>query len=194
MRALPSNCERFRLADTPYAHGLSIAPPSRVKRSDGFTLLEVLIALSMLIVGVLALTELSTLAIRAADRSRTTSAASIAADQKLEQLRALPFGFDESGAAVQDAELAPSPPDALSRNTGGYFEYLDAAGRVLDAGADTAAAFIRRWSIAPLAVHPTTTLAIEVLVLPRAAGANADPAAIVQGGARRATIRTRRGL
>jgi type II secretory pathway pseudopilin PulG len=165
-----------------------------VNRSNGFTLLEVLIAFSMLIVGVLALTELSTLAIRAADRSRLASAASLAADQKLEQLRAMPFGFDESGAAVQDAALAVSPPDTLSRNTDGYFEYLDASGRALDGDAGTAAAFIRRWSIAPLAAHPETTLAIEVLVLPRAAGANADPGAIVRGGARRATIRTRKGL
>lgn len=165
-----------------------------MKPSHGFTLLEVLIALSLLIVGVLAATELSTLAIRAADWSRLASAASIAADQKLEELRALPFGFDESGVAVQDPELAVSPSDALSRNTDGYVEYLDASGRILSGNADRASAFVRRWSIRPLAVHPATTLAIEVLVLPRMAGVNADPAAIVRGGARRATIRMRKSL
>ena len=167
-----------------------------MKRADGFSLLEVLIAFAILSVGVATLAAVSGLAIRAADDARRASVASVAADQKLEALRALSWGYDELGGAVTAVELGMSPGDALTRNVDGYFEYLDAAGRepVPDDEGRSAAvpSFVRRWSIQPLPAHPLTSIVIEVLVVPYAAGPNPPPSAALSRGARRLAIRTRR--
>jgi type II secretory pathway pseudopilin PulG len=166
-----------------------------MRRQDGFTLLEVLIALAMLIVGVGALAQLSIVAIRAADDARRASVASVAADQKLETLAALSWGYDDAGATVQDRAFDASPADSLTRNTDGYFEYLDAAGRVVDEDDEDGTdgrAFVRRWSIQPLPEHPLTTIVIEVLVVASLAGADPPPSQALRLGARRLTIRTRR--
>ena len=71
-----------------------------MKRADGFSLLEVLIAVTVLSVGVGALAQLSVLAIKAADAARRMSIASVAADQKLETLTALSWGFDTAGSGT----------------------------------------------------------------------------------------------
>jgi len=166
-----------------------------MKRQDGFTLLEVLMAFAVLSVGVGTLAQLSILAIRAADDARRASVASVAADQKLETLRALSWGYDDFGVAVQDAALEVSPGDSLTRNSDGYFDYLDAGGRAVDEGgegADDVRAFVRRWSIQPLPDHSLTTIIIEVLVVPSPSGSDAPPSQVLRRGARRLTVRTRR--
>jgi prepilin-type N-terminal cleavage/methylation domain-containing protein len=168
-----------------------------MKRQEGFTLLEVLIAFSVLSVGVGALAQLSMLAIRAADNARRASVASVAADQKLETFNALSWGYDDFGVAVQDAALGVSTGDSLARNSDGYFDYLDAAGRVVDEGgedADDKRAFVRRWSIQPMPGHPLTTIVIEVLVVPMLSGSDPPSSRALQRGARRVTVRTRRSL
>ena len=163
-----------------------------MQRVDGFSLLEVLIAFAVLSVGVSTLAAASAMAIRAAEDARRASVASGAADQKLETLRAASWGYDELGTAVQDGALAVSPSDSLARNTDGYFEYLDAAGRVVAEAASGTAAFVRRWSIQPLPAHPRTSIVVEVLVVPKPL--SAPTADALRSGARRLTIRTRRSL
>jgi len=169
-----------------------------MKRVDGFSLLEVLIAMTVLSVGVGALAQLSVIAIKATDAARRMSVASVAADQKLETLAALSWGFDELGLAVQDAELGASPVDSLARNHDGYFDYLDAAGRLVvdaaDEGASDAVAFVRRWSIQPLPDRPLTAIAIQVLVIPAVTGTDPPESLWLQSGARRLAIRVRRSI
>jgi len=169
-----------------------------MKRADGFSLLEALIALTVLSVGVGGLAQLSVLAIKASDAARRMSIASVAADQKLETLTALSWGFDEFGIAVQDAALALSPADSLARNHDGYFDYLDAAGRVVvDAADETpidAVAFVRRWSIQPLPDRPLTTIVIQVLVVPGTIGTDPPESLGLRSGARRLAVRVRRSV
>jgi hypothetical protein len=69
--------------------------------------------------------------------------------------------------------LQPSPSDALDRNVAGYCDFLGPHGGWLGAGAAPPAgtAFVRRWSIRPLAAAPAQALVIQVRVLDAEAAA-----------------------
>ncbi len=152
-----------------------------VKAPPGFSLLEALVATTILTVAVSALAGLSAMATRANDDAGAMSVATILAGQKMEQLRALAWGFDAAGAPVADTTtdttvvpprssggtgLSSSDGGALERNVPGYCDFLDAAGRSLGGGADapSGAAYIRRWSIAPLP-NADAVIVIQVRVM-----------------------------
>ena len=111
-----------------------------------------------------------------------TSAVALA-DQKLEQLRSLPWAFNTAstpGFPVSDTttdlsadpprpggrRLQPSPVATLEHDTPGYVDYLDANGRWVGKGPSPppGAYYLRRWSIEPLPVDPSNTLILQVLV------------------------------
>ena len=149
-------------------------PPAKSSSSSqrGFSLVEVVFSIALLTVvslGVAQLFAASTNANRVA-RSRTSTTAM--AEQKMEQIRSLSWGFDllGQGLPVTDtttnlavyphrddgAGLNPSPSDTLLRNTPGYVDYLDANGAWIGTG-DTptaGAVYIRRWAIVPLPTNP----------------------------------------
>jgi prepilin-type N-terminal cleavage/methylation domain-containing protein len=172
----------------------------------GFSLLEVVVALGILTTGVAALAQLATIAIRAnANAAETTTAALLARD-RMEQLRALAWAFDANGDGISDLTtdlaatptphsggvgLTPSPSDALSRNTAGYCDFVDANGRSLGGGATppARAIYIRRWSIAPLPAFPDTTLILQVFVTSVRSRGDASR---LPGEARLVTIKTRK--
>ena len=98
----------------------------------GFSLVEVLFALVVLSVAVSGLAHLFTVAAYTNARARATTYAAVLAQQKMEQLRGLAYGFDPGGGAVTDldtditvqpelpgggAGLQSSPPGALAANT-----------------------------------------------------------------------------
>ena len=152
--------------------------------SSGFSLVEVVISMGLLMtvsLGVAQLFAVSTHANRVARNQTSTSAL---AEQKMEQIRSLTWGFDLQGLglpvtdtttnlakyphAADGPGLNPSPSDALERNTSNYVDYLDANGVWLGTGTNTpsSAAYIRRWSITPLPTNPNNTIVIQVLVTP----------------------------
>ena len=130
----------------------------------GFTLVEVLLAMTLLVVGVSTLASLVVLA-----------------TQKMEQLRALTWGYDAAGRPIADTTtdltmfppggsgvgLTVSPAGALRQNTFGYCDFLDASGTPVGAGTDppARATFVRRWSIEPLPSNPANTLVLHVRVM-----------------------------
>lgn len=141
-----------------------------------------------------------------------TSTTSLA-EQKLEQLRGLTWGYDTEGQGlpVSDtttnlavdphtatgAGLNPSPANALNENTTGYVDFLDAHGTYVGTGTlvPGTAAFIRRWSIQPLPTNPNNTLILQVLVTP----ASNEARAVTDGTRRRmagdallTTVKTRK--
>lgn len=145
------------------------------------SLVEVLIALGLLTVIVLSLAQVERYTARAASAARYLTLATELAADKVDQLRSLTWSVDAAGAAVSDLQtdltsnperpaggtgLQPSPGGALDRDVAGYAEYLDAAGRSLGGApaAPAGSAFVRRWSIAPLAASPSMALVLQVRV------------------------------
>lgn len=141
-------------------------------RANGFSLLEAVVASAILITGVASLAQLVVAASRARAGAGAHSHAAVFVVDKMEELRALRFTVDADGAPVSDPRLAPSPADALERDTPGY--------------ADAPDGFARRWSVQPLRSDPLDTLVLQVRVT--ASGG-------VPGGTdvRMTTVRTRRG-
>jgi type II secretory pathway pseudopilin PulG len=159
----------------------STAKPRARGGAAGFSLLEVLFATSILTVGVVSLAQLFAISTKANTSSKSTTFAAILAEQKMEQLRGLTWGFDSLGLPLTDTTtnittvpeavtgglgLTPSPTGTLGANTDGYVDYLDERGNLLGGGATVraGATFIRRWSIEPLPTNPNNTLVLQVLV------------------------------
>lgn len=177
----------------------------------GFSLVEALLAVTVTTLAVSALVQLAILSARANDLAESTTFAAVLASQKLEQLRALTWTFDQDGAPISDTStdttmaperlsggtgLAPSPTNALLRSTPGYCDFLDASG--LSLGGSTTpparAAFVRRWSIG-LVGAATDTLVIQVSVM-RVRGQNRVGDTIARrlpGEVRMTGIKTRKG-
>jgi type II secretory pathway pseudopilin PulG len=147
----------------------------------GFSLLEVLFATTILTVAVVALAQLFVVATRANTGARATTFATVLAQQKMEQLRSLTWGFDTVGLPLTDTStditalaetptggkgLSPSPAGTLSANTDGYCDFVDGNGRSLGGGTTppAGAIYLRRWSVEPLPTNPNNTLVLQVLV------------------------------
>lgn len=144
--------------------------------------------------------------------ARNTTYATVLAEQKLEELRALTYGFDTEGLPVTDTSsntavspettsggrgLDPSPPTALQEDTTGYVDYLDEAGNKVGTGGNTppgSAIYIRRWSIMPLPTNPNNTLIIQVLVTRSKDRGDADDGAVARlpEEARMIAVKTRK--
>lgn len=171
----------------------------------GFTLLEVVIALSILCVAVLTIAQLLGLSAEGMAVSRAQTMTTALASSRLEQLRTLSFHFDDAGVRVTDlgtnlsvqnpgpggSGLSSAGADSLQTSTAGFVDYLDAHGQWVGNGTSVpaSAVFIRRWSIDALSGSPDA-IVLQVLVRPVPSGATA---AVRQGraDARLVTIRAR---
>jgi Tfp pilus assembly protein PilV len=114
----------------------------RWRTSEGFTLVEVLIASAMLMTAWLAAARLLTGAALANAVARAATRSTVLAAAKLEQLRATAF---------DDAALAPSPPGTLTADVGGYSDRPEPE-------------FARRWSVELLPALPADGRVVTVLV------------------------------
>jgi len=157
-------------------------------RQAGFTLVEVLVAMTLMACVAMGVAEIFAVTLAATQSARTQTSALVLASQKMEQLRALAWG---------GGDLSPSPGGALSNNTNGYVDYLDVRGRIVGAGASVpaGATFIRRWAVASLPADSANSIVLQVLVTTR----KRDAEARAGGGARQrmrddallTTVRTR---
>ena len=147
----------------------------------GFSLIEVLLATTLLTVGIISLAQLFAVSTRANTNARLTTFTTVLAQQKMEQLRSLTWGFDSQGLPLTDTStnitaaveaptggkgLTPSPVGALGENTDGYCDFLDGNGQSLGGGTTPPAnaIYVRRWSVEPLPTNPNNTLVLQVLV------------------------------
>lgn len=128
----------------------------------GFTLIETLIATTLLVTVLAGLAELMATSMRLTRASGQSGAALRAAQAKLESLCALRFGYDDLGVSVTDSRLAPSSSTSLTIDTERYVDWLDASGAVR-ASAD-GAEFVRRWRITSIAADDPETIAVDVCV------------------------------
>ncbi len=158
--------------------------PARFRSSKGFSLAEVLVSMGLLTTVSLGVAQLFALSTRANHIARGQTSTTAMAEQKMEQLRALTWGFDINGdglpvsdtttdLAVEPssgagAGLNPSPSSSLDQNTAGYVDYLDENGVYVGTGTTPpdGSVFIRRWSIQPLPTNPNNTIVLQVLVTP----------------------------
>jgi prepilin-type N-terminal cleavage/methylation domain-containing protein len=165
-------------------------PKGHFSDARGLSLIEVLVATAILTVCLVSLAPLFTLATTSNTAAAYTTEAAVLAEQKLEELRALPWTVDLAGAG-----LTLSPANALQENTAGYVDYIDAFGTALDGSGPKpppGASFTRRWSIEPLVADPANTLVIQALVIPRRDGSAPKPGIVrFHGAVRLVTVRTR---
>ena len=155
---------------------------TRVTREGGFTLVEVLIAMLVMMIMSRGVAQLFGVAIRATQAARYQTSTATLASQKMEQLRGLTWGFDNNGSGLPVTDttsdlsrepftnsgtgLNPSPSNSLDVNTVGFVDYLDARGQWMGTGATppATAMYIRRWNITPLPVNPNNSIILQVLV------------------------------
>src|SRR3954467_12165580 len=112
-------------------------------REGGLALIEAIVAAGLLAVSLVTLCELFVAAMRTNLDSRSTTYATVLAQQKVEELRALTWGFDPVGIPITDTTtntevdpaqpfggtgLSSSPVTALHRNTPGFADYVDRFG------------------------------------------------------------------
>ena len=148
---------------------------------QGFSLVEVLLATTLLSVAIVSLAQLFAVSTRANTNAKLTTFTTVLAQQKMEQLRSLTWGFDSQGLPLTDTStnitaaveaptggrgLTPSPVGALGENTDGYCDFLDRNGQSLGGGTTPPAnaIYVRRWSVEPLPTNPNNTLVLQVLV------------------------------
>jgi prepilin-type N-terminal cleavage/methylation domain-containing protein len=130
-------------------------PPS------GFTLIETLVAMAILLAVAVSLSPLLAQAAAARQRGASRTLASVAARNKVEQLRALPW-----------TSLPPSPALVLQHDVDGYSDCLP--------GDEARPTFVRRWSIVPLPADPAHLLLLRVVVLAPVGRIEASIAALVR--------------
>ncbi len=158
--------------------------PNGTRGLDGFTLVEVATALVLVVLLAAGAAELCAVAARASDRARLETTALALATARLEELRGLTWGYGDATAPAVVSDLSSnlaadppdasgggltiSPPGALDDDTVGYVDFLDRRGAWVGAGPSppAATAFVRRWSIQPVATA-ADALALQVRVLAR---------------------------
>jgi len=167
----------------------------------GFSLIEVLVALALIVILLTSVAQLFAFATASNVAARARAAAALLAEAKLEELRELSFGFDRQGIPSTDLTTDTTgdvsaaggsgltPGGSVVQTIAGYSDYVDPFGRRTDAART---AFVRRWSIQPLPSDPANALVIRVAVLRRQdAVAGRDPATIVSA-VHLITVRTRK--
>jgi len=182
-----------------------VGPRRRVASQEGFSLVEVLVAVVILVTGLIAVAELFIISTNANRAARRVTSTAVLAQQKIEQLRGLTWGFDDFGLPISDystdvtvtpptssggAGLQPSTGDTLAKATSGYVDYLDAFGAWVGTGASppAGAVYERRWSIDPLPTNPNNTLVFQVVV------DRIVPTSPAGDRARQVTLKTRKSI
>jgi type II secretory pathway pseudopilin PulG len=131
----------------------------------GFTLLETVVATGVLVTALAGIAQLFALSVRSTrDAGRQAVALGVAQD-KLERLRSLPYGFGPLGEPITDPGLAHTAAETLEQDTTGAVDFVDDQGAAVDVNATThGAAFTRRWRVTPIDNFVPEAIAVEVCV------------------------------
>lgn len=180
------------------------------RSEDGYALIETLVAAAIVVALAAGVAQVVVLTSAAVQASGTQGRALFLAVQKMEQLQSLAWTFDVDLQPVSDdsTSLALDPPAPGGRGlqasgplggpgSDGYVDYLDRDGRWVGTGPQPPAgtAFVRRWSVSPLAVPGGDALLLQVAVVAtgvRGAAATFDLRPNDPGITWLATVRVRR--
>jgi prepilin-type N-terminal cleavage/methylation domain-containing protein len=180
----------------------------------GFSLVEVVIAMGILTAVSLGVAQLFAQSQKANQAAKYRTSTTTLAEQKMEQLRSLTWGFDLAGQGLPLTDtssnlavypptsngpgLNPSPSNTLEQNVTNYVDYLDANGTWVGTGATppATAMYIRRWNVAPFPTNPNNTIVLQVLVTPvaneKARTASSFSRTRMTGDALLTTVKTRK--
>jgi len=178
---------------------------SRLAGEGGFSLIEVLAAAVILMTGLIAVAQMFVVSTNQNMAARRVTTTAVLAQQKIEQLRALTWGYDDFGLPISDISsditvtpptsaggvgLQPSPGDTLTTSTPGYVDYLDEYGLWIGTGASPpqGAIYVRRWSVEPLPTNPNNTLVFQVMV------GRVSPVGALSDLARQVSLKTRKSI
>ncbi len=152
--------------------------------SRGFSLVEVMVSMGLLTVVSLGVAQMFGLATRTTYLAKGQTTTTMLAEQKIEELRSLMWGFDAEGLGLPLSDtttnltvfphtsngtgLNPTPAGSLESNIAGCVDFLDANGAWVGNGTNppATAVYVRRWAIQPLPTNPNNTLILQVLVTP----------------------------
>ncbi len=169
-----------------------MSSPRALGADEGMTLVEVLIAAALFAVVTMGVAWVVVIATQSAFRARQHTMATVLAVERMEQLRALDWGFGDAAAPANTSDLSTdvgvvparsggpglsvAPVSSLTVNTAGYADYLDGDGGWIGAGPvpPAGAAFVRRWNVARLG--PVSDARVLQVVVSSSRGAAADPA------------------
>lgn len=112
---------------------------------EGFSLIEVMIAIVILTVGLLSLAQMMVVATNANALAGRMTASAALAKQQLELLKAAPFYTNPSNPSVGNINPALTAGGNLDNNDNGFFQFYDADGQPV--GAANQALFLVRWQI-----------------------------------------------
>jgi type II secretory pathway pseudopilin PulG len=166
---------------------------------SGFSLLEAIIASGLMAGALAALGQMFAISVANNRSARAASYATVLAQQKMEQLRGLTWGFDTLGLPISDTTsntaapvetptggtgLSLSPAGTLTSNTDGWVDYVDQSGNALGSGTTLppGTVYIRRWAVEPLPSSPADTIVLHVFVTTR----------VGRGEARLISLKTRK--
>lgn len=127
----------------------------------GFTLFETVVATGLLVTALAGIAQLLVLSTHLTRQATASGTALVAAQDRLELLRALAFGYDEGGGPATAAGLQPSLASSLDEDVEPYVDWLDATGQSVPAHT---AVFTRRWRISTIDAASPDAIAIEVCV------------------------------
>ena len=190
---------------------MALAKSRAIADARGFSIIEVLMATALMVTAVASLAQLFALSTTRNTSAKNTTFAAVLAQQKMEQLRSLTWGFDSLGLPTTDTTtdttkfpetaggtgLSPSPVNTLQQNVVGWVDYLDAKGQELGgatAAPPTSAVYIRRWMVEPLPTNPNNTIVIQVLVTRHRNRGTADAGSVIRlpDEARIISVKTRK--
>jgi prepilin-type N-terminal cleavage/methylation domain-containing protein len=125
----------------------------RRNTEHGFSLIEALVALALVLLLVSGTASLMTVAQAATARARDLTSSVLFASQKADVI------------CAASASWPLSPADSLDSDRPGFVDHLAADGRAVPA---SEAVYVRRWSVQPLPDSLTGAVALRVLVVLRA--------------------------
>ena len=128
----------------------------------GFTLLETLVATSILVTTLAGVAQLFILGTHLTRQAGASGRALVAAQDKLESLRGQAFTYDPGGFPVTAPALQPSPPTTLGQDTEPYVDWLGVDGEATETA--EGGMMVRRWRISSLGATTPDAIAIEVCV------------------------------
>lgn len=163
--------------------------PSITDAGDsGFSLIETLVASALVASVVVGLAHLVAVGAHQSLRSRRAVNAVAAAQSKLEQLRNQTWRYDHTGMPTSSPALNVSPSNALSADTPGYVDFVDAYGEPMPLDGSDLPDLARRWSIAPFEAADPDTLIVHICAYTVRTRTARDPVPVACAS----TIRTRK--